>query len=199
MNLQLVIAGGLFSLVGVLLGGLLTPLTQFFLERKRERRAADRAKLLVAAELLQAQMILRAVSKRGHWPFFEDLDAFLPTSAWRENRSSIAGVVSDDLWVQVVMAYSLLEVDRSRFATANKIPATTSLTAEIAQSMKESTAELGRLRRQLGVGGGWLDDIENKRKPEPNGKGRQEPVLTSGPDQERPNQAVNRSGGSGRS
>jgi len=66
MDSHLVIAGGLFSLGGVLLGGLLTPLTQLFLERKRERRVANRAKLLVAGELLQAQLILRAVAKGKH-------------------------------------------------------------------------------------------------------------------------------------
>ena len=167
MDLYLVIAGGLFSLGGVLLGAFLTPLTQLFLEWKRERRAADRAKLLVAAELLQAQMILRAVPEEGHWPSIEDLNAFLPTSAWRENRSSIAGKVSEDLWVQIVMAYSLLECDRSRFAAANKIPATTPLTAEVAKGMIESSNNLGRLRRQLGLGGGWLDEIEEKLKLEP--------------------------------
>jgi hypothetical protein len=107
---------GLFSLAGVLLGGLLTPVTQFFLERLRERRAAHRARLLIAAELLNVQAVLRAASKVGKWPSFEDLDAFLPTSAWRENRSSIAGIVSDDLIFDLVMTYNILEHDRSRFA-----------------------------------------------------------------------------------
>jgi hypothetical protein len=162
MDLHLVIAGGLFSLGGVLLGGLLTPLTQLFLEWKREQRAAYRAKLLVAAELLQAEMILRSVSDGGNWPPIEDIDPFLPTSAWRENRSSIAGKVNEDLWVQIVMAYTLLEHDRSRFVVANKIPKTTPLTAEVAEGMKKSADNLGRLRRQLGVGGGWLDEIEEK-------------------------------------
>jgi len=167
MDLHLVIAGGLFSLGGVLLGGLLTPLTQLFLEWKRERRAADRAKLLVAAELLHAQMTLRSVSKGGHWLPIEDLNAFLSTSAWRENRSSIAGKVSEDLWVHIVMAYTDLEMDRSRFAAANKIPATTPLGEEVANGMKESSNKLGRLRRQLGVGGGWLDEFEEKLKLKP--------------------------------
>ncbi|MFC1965790.1 hypothetical protein ACFLVW_03390 [Chloroflexota bacterium] len=166
MDLQLVITGGLFSLGGVLIGALLTPLTQLFLEWKRERRAADRAMLLVSGELLQAQMILRAVSEGEHWPCYEDPNAFLPTSAWRENRSSIVGKVSEDLWVQIVMAYSLLEYDRARFALANKIPAATPLTAEVAKGMKEEAIKLGRLRRQLGLGGGWLDEIEEELKLE---------------------------------
>ena len=76
-------------------------------------------------------------------------------------------MVSQDLWVQIVMAYIGLELDRSRFATANRISATTPLTAEVAKGMKESSNELGRLRRHLGVGGGWLGEIEEKLKLEP--------------------------------
>jgi hypothetical protein len=66
VDLHLVIAGGLFSLGGVLLGGLLSPLTQLFLEWKRERRTADQAKLLIAGEMLQAQLVLRSASKGAH-------------------------------------------------------------------------------------------------------------------------------------
>jgi hypothetical protein len=111
-------------------------------------------------------MILRVASKSGKLPPFEDLNAFLPTSAWRENRSSLAGKVSEDLWLQIVSAYTLLEIDRSRFAVANKMPAGTPLDAEVAAGMKKSSDDLGRLRRQLGVGGGWLDEIEEKLKLE---------------------------------
>jgi len=166
-DLHSVIAGGLFSLGGVILGAFMTPLTQLFLEWKRERRTADRAKLLVGAELLQAQLILRSVSKGGYWVRVEDVNAFLPTSAWRENRSSFAGMVHEDLWNQLVMAYAILETDRSRFLAANKLPANTPLTAEVAEGMKKSAYDLGRLRRQLGIAGGWLDEIDEEFKPRP--------------------------------
>jgi hypothetical protein len=165
--LLLVIAGGLFSLAGVLLGGLLTPLTQLFLERKRERRAAERAKLLVAEELLHAEGNLRSVCNLGYWPPVVDLNAFLPTSAWRENRSSIAGMVSEDLFRQLGMAYLLLEHDRARFALMDKLPAGTPLHAGVAKGIKESCINLAHLRRQLGMGGGWPDEVENKPKQEP--------------------------------
>jgi ABC-type branched-subunit amino acid transport system permease subunit len=75
-DLLLVVAAGLFSLGGVFLGALLMPLTQLYLERKREQRAADRAKLLVAGELLHAQLILRAASVSRDWPHVEDANAF---------------------------------------------------------------------------------------------------------------------------
>jgi len=52
-DLQLIWTG-LLPLIGIVLGALLTTGTQLYLERKRERRAADRAKRLVAGELLQA-------------------------------------------------------------------------------------------------------------------------------------------------
>ena len=58
------------------------------------------------------------------------------------------------------MAYGLLEIDRSRFAVANKFTEPKPLDAQLAAGMKKSSDDLGRLRRQLGVGGGWLDEIE---------------------------------------
>ena len=166
MDLFLVIAGGLFSLGGVLLGGLLTPLTQLFLEWKREKRAADRAKLLVAGELLNAQLVLSVASEHNHWPPVEDINTLLPTSAWQEYRSSLAGKIPEDLWNQLVMAYTLLENDRARFVNANRLPLETPLSAEVAEGIKEASNNLGRLRRKLGGGGGWLDEIHDEYKPQ---------------------------------
>jgi len=117
--LQLVIAAGLFSLGGVVVGALLTPLTQLYLERKREQRAGQPSKATCRRELLHTQLILYTASKGRHWPVVEDMNAFLPTSAWQENRSSMAAKVDEDLWNQLVMAYAILEYDRARFVTAN--------------------------------------------------------------------------------
>jgi hypothetical protein len=164
--LQLVIAAGLFSLGGVVIGALLTTLTQLYLERKREQRAADQAKLLVAGELLHAQLVLGVVSKGEHWPVVENVDAFLPTSAWRENRTSMARKVDEDLWDELVMAYAVLEYDRARFVAANRLPALTPLPAKVAEGIREAYFKLGSLRGQLGGGGGgWLDEIHHEIKP----------------------------------
>lgn len=161
-DLQLVIATGLFSLGGVLLGALMTPIVQFWLERNREQRAADRAKLLIAGELLQAQMFLGSAYKGKHWPTMEDVNASLPTSAWQENKSILIDHVDEDLWNQLVLSYALLEIDRQRFALANKSPVPQLLHKKQADELKESHIKLGRLRRQLGGGGGWLDEFEQK-------------------------------------
>lgn len=165
VQVQLVVAAGLFSLGGVVLGALLMPLTQLYLERKREQRAADRAKLLVAGELLHAQMVLRGASELEHWPPVEDVNAFLPTSVWQENRSSLAGKIPEDLWNQLVTAYALLEVDRARLVQATRLPPETPLPAREAQGLRLFSHELGHLRRQLGGGGGWLDEIQYQVKP----------------------------------
>lgn len=157
-DLQLVWTG-LLPLMGIVLGALLTTGTQLYLERKRERRAAERAKRLVAGELLQDQLILRTIVKTGNWPCVIDMDAFLPTSSWRDNRSNLAAEVQEDLWSELVTQYAVLEFDRARFALARELPAGTLLPAEVAEALKQSSNELGRLRRKLGVGGGWLDEL----------------------------------------
>jgi len=65
----------------------------------------------------------------------------------------------EDLWLELVMQYAILEIDRARFALASQLPAERPLPPEEAEGLKRSSNELGRLRRKLGVGGGWLDEL----------------------------------------
>ncbi len=165
-QLQLVVAAGLFSLGGVLLGALLTPLTQVILERVRERRASKRARRLIAGELLHAQMILRTIWQTGTWPPIEDIDSFLPTSAWREHQSSLVGYVDDELWDRLSMTYAMMGRERDRFTNASRLPAATQVGAEVARGFKATSNDLGKLRRKLTKGGvgGWLDEMHDEIK-----------------------------------
>jgi hypothetical protein len=162
--LQLVIAAGLFSLGGVVLGALMSPLTQLFLERTREQRAAKRAKLLVAGELLHAEFVLRTAAKLENWPPIDDSKDFLPASVWQENRASIVTCIDENLYNRLVMAYAILDIDRTRFIMANRFPAKVPLPTEIAKGVKEFCDQLGGLRRELGGGGGWIDEIPHELK-----------------------------------
>jgi hypothetical protein len=63
------------------------------------------------------------------------------------------------------MAYALLETDR-RFVMANRLPPETPLPAKEADGIKRVSNDLGHLRRKLGGGGGWLDEIHDEFKPE---------------------------------
>ena len=157
-SLQLVVAAGLFSLGGVVLGALLTPLTQLFLENRREARAVDRAKLLVSGELLQVQLTLRTAAKIERWYVVKDGTDFLSTSIWRESRSSLAGNVSQSLWNDLIMTYSVIEAERARIASANELPPGTPIPAGTAAEIKQLSDEVGHLRRKLGGTGRWLDE-----------------------------------------
>jgi hypothetical protein len=158
--MDVALATGVFSLVGVLVGVFATTGTQLYTERRRDRHAADRAKRLVAGELLQAQLILRAASMGEGWLHIDDYSTLLPASAWQEYRVLLAGHVTEALWDQLVMAYASLEVDRASFALASKAghkPDNASL--------KATANRLGTLRRALCAGGGWLEDVHESLRP----------------------------------
>ncbi|MFF7250527.1 hypothetical protein ACFZBU_42435 [Embleya sp. NPDC008237] len=148
-----------FTLGAVFMGAVASTGGESYLEMRREKREADRAKQLVAGELLQAQMIFFATAKGTHWPPIEAADAFLPTSAWQEYRSRLADTVDKDLWEQLVMTYSLLELDRARFVMAGKLAPEKLLAPSDAVGLMQEGCKLGRLRRRLGGGGGgWPEE-----------------------------------------
>lgn len=66
--METAVATGVFALTGVLVGALATTGSQLYLDKKREKREAGRAKQVVGGELLQAQMSLRAASMGKTWP-----------------------------------------------------------------------------------------------------------------------------------
>jgi len=146
----------IFSLIGVVLGGIITGGTQMFLERRRERRAVRRAKRLVGGELLHASMILRSLSDSKIWPSSPDATSVLPTSAWQEHRAHLADVLDEDLWNQLVTTYSRLEIVR---VLAKDLLADAPLSDAMIESMKDTAIKLERLHRALGRGGGRLEDI----------------------------------------
>jgi hypothetical protein len=158
-------ATGLFSLGGVILGALLSPLTQLYLEKKREKRAGHRARKLVAGELLHSQFNLRVASENTTWPIYvQDPNSWLPNSAWLENKSSLLGTVPDDLWDEIEMTYVSLEIRRDQLILAKRLPEAKSVTADEAEAFKRSSDKLGRLRRKLGAVGGWEDEMLPSKK-----------------------------------
>jgi hypothetical protein len=153
------LATGLFTLGGVIVGAGASAWSQVYLESKRERREADRAKRLVAGELLHLQLVLRAAAVGTEWPPVSDVNAHLPNAAWQEFRSHLVGTVDDDMFNQLVMTYAELEVTRQRFVTAFAL-VDKSLAASDATSLMHLSYELGRLRRRLAdTGIGWPDEI----------------------------------------
>ncbi len=157
-----VFASGVFGLLGVVVGVVGTTGTQVFLDWRRERREGDRAKQLVAGELLQAQTIIRGASVYRAIPAIPDVDGVLPTSAWRETRARLAGHIDINLWNQLVLAYTGLEIERMRYSAASKLPTAQPLTPEQIEAYKKTARDLGQLRRKLWTSSGWSDDIEDQ-------------------------------------
>ena len=63
---------------------------------------ADRAKRLVAGELLHLQLILRAAAAGPNWPLISDVNAHLPNTAWQEFRSRLVDTMDEDLFNELV-------------------------------------------------------------------------------------------------
>jgi hypothetical protein len=153
------LATGLFTLGGVIVGAGASTWGQVYLESKREKREADRAKRLVAGELLHLQLVLRAAAVGPEWPLVRDVNAHVPNAAWQEFRSRLVDTVDDDLFNQLVMTYAELEVTRAQFVTAFAL-VDKPLAASDATSLMHLSYKLGRLRRRLAdTGVGWPDEI----------------------------------------
>jgi hypothetical protein len=160
------IASGLFALGGVIVGAVATTGSQVYLEGKRDARTSDRAKRLVAGELLHVQLMLRSIVAHGEWPVVGGGEVFLPTSAWKEHRALLADSVDQDLFEALVIAYAGLDFDQARIDHAGTIPPRP-LPDEALLNLKRAGFQLGGLRRRItGGGGGWLDEgFEEVRKP----------------------------------
>jgi hypothetical protein len=157
----LALASGGFGLLGVVIGVVGTTGMQMLLDGRRERREGERAKVLVTGELLQDQRIMQALALIKHWPN-TDPDAMLPTSAWRENRSRLAGHLDEDTFNALVMIYSILEIDRSHFVMASERPL--EMSDSTAELLEKNANDIAELRRSMGARGSWPDYSEEEKK-----------------------------------
>jgi hypothetical protein len=95
----------IFGLVGVVVGGLLTGLTQAW----QQRRAA-RAEMRAGARLISAELSVLEV-KLGRYGDGESGRPELPAVVdWPEHRAVIARELDRDDWVMVARAYAMLEL-----------------------------------------------------------------------------------------
>jgi hypothetical protein len=102
----------IFGLVGVLVGGIITSVSSYLLDRRRElvdrqrdsrNRAIElkRAARLIDAELSRAQAAARICTERGHW---WSPEAQLSRKAWEQYGGVIAPDLSDTAWLAVRVA-----------------------------------------------------------------------------------------------
>lgn len=99
-----------------------------------------------------------ALARGKRWPD-TDPDAMLPTSAWREHRSRLAGHIDEDTFNRLVMVYSILEIDRASFNTAGA--GSVQMSDSVVETMKSNASAIGELRRSMGARGEWPDYPED--------------------------------------
>jgi hypothetical protein len=115
---------GLFSLAGVLIGGVLAALLSALHDWRTRRRQGRKARLLAAADLEQAQKALVDVDKNmkgpRDWPVGgndqhpEDRrwpagwERVLWTKTWTDNRGALADALDDSTFRELAPAFGLL-------------------------------------------------------------------------------------------
>ncbi len=69
--------------------------------------------------------------------------------------------MDEDLWSELVVTYARFEGERIRFVVASNIVGVRPLSTSEATSLRETSNELGRVRRRLQptLFGGWPDEI----------------------------------------
>jgi hypothetical protein len=96
---------GIFTLVGVIVGGLLTGAVDLYIERRKRQALIFMAKRLVGDDLSTIVIHLDGLIERGTAPLSDEQRRakFMPTSAWETHRETLAqkGAVSDDDWQEL--------------------------------------------------------------------------------------------------
>ncbi len=101
-------AEAIFGLVGVLIGGLITGGTAFWLIRRRERAAARGACRLLWDELGTAQVFFEACLEADKW--LDEPSGAVTNDLWLEQRGVLAGEHKFTPWFPVTGAYAGIEM-----------------------------------------------------------------------------------------
>jgi hypothetical protein len=132
MDLKITVA--IFSLVGVIIGGLINTGTTILLDRTRERVNRQResrkyavelkrASRLIDAELSRAQAAAQICVEKKHW-WSQDIQP-LTTEAWQKFSGIVAPELSDTAWLAVRVAVEAVDNLRSARGIAVELGLTT--------------------------------------------------------------------------
>jgi hypothetical protein len=106
--------GAIFSLIGVVVGGLLTAVIQALQQGRSDRATARAASRLLSAELSEQHVFLDALINQDTGI---PMDGELPAvSAWPEYRAVMARLLDDETWQAVAGAYVELSIFHSEEA-----------------------------------------------------------------------------------
>jgi hypothetical protein len=97
----------IFGLVGVVVGAVLSGLTQWWLEARRERHRFGVARRIVGAEMHNLSTQLDQIAQVAAVPArqTQGSDRLLPSTAWDTHRDSLATHLNDSDWWRTAMFY----------------------------------------------------------------------------------------------
>jgi hypothetical protein len=139
----------LSGLVGAIIGALASVGAVVWLDNSKEKRAAARAKRLIAGELLQAHYALAGFTKTGKLSASVDMATMFPVTAWQEYGAQLEGI-TDEVGDFVVRVYTeILQMRGSLAFLTVQIPGGT-IGDELSTTLRNVDADITKLRTALG-------------------------------------------------
>jgi hypothetical protein len=140
------VSQGIFALLGVLVGGLITAGTTLYVERRRDRRAVRAAARLLGEALRHVHIFAWSAEREESWPYWGD-DAFTQVETlWTEHEALFAAAVRPGQWDALTQAVEGgREIDRLR-PNDQKVPERPPLTTN-----ESNLLEFAHARVEVGV------------------------------------------------
>lgn len=140
----------LSGLGGAIIGALASVGAVVWLDKSKEKRAAARAKRLIAGELLQAHTVLESLILFGPFRAPVDMAQMLPMSAWQEFGAHLEGV-TDDVRDEAVGVYTTILVTRASLAGLMTQETNGVLPSNTIESLTRTDDRIVKLRAALTV------------------------------------------------
>ncbi len=99
---------GIFALAGVIVGGVVTGVVAVYLERRRERRDAAGARLIVEAELAEASKAVQDALDGEKWP--PGWKTMRWSQSWSTYRPVLAATTDKAEFAALARAYLYMEL-----------------------------------------------------------------------------------------
>jgi hypothetical protein len=131
-------AEAIFGLAGVVIGGVLTGVITYFLERHREKQEARAARRIVGAELKEATEAVEDALAGGKWP--PGWSNMRWSQSWSTYRRVLAATMDDDGFAKLARAYLQMELLLTGFAAGERefIETDKSFFARVKDSVSEA-------------------------------------------------------------
>jgi hypothetical protein len=112
------VAAAWFGLIGVVVGGVLTGLITFVLDRARERREARRARVIARSENAEATDAVDVALNNSRWPAGWNTKTW--AQSWGTIRSPLASTMDEHEFQVVARSYGFMELLQNGLASGER-------------------------------------------------------------------------------